>query len=62
MNYGELLKRARANIPQVESKSRFEMPQASVFVGKKQTVIKNFSEMAKSMRREPKHIAKFLFK
>ncbi len=62
MNYEQLLKRARANIPQVESKSRFEMPQASVFVGKRQTVIKNFSEMAKSMRREPKHIAKFLFK
>ncbi len=62
MKYEELLKRAKKNMPQFSTASRFEMPLAVVAVVKRQTNIKNFSDIAKSLRRDPAHIAKFLFK
>jgi translation initiation factor 2 subunit 2 len=62
MDYKELLARAKKNMPHAEEKARFEMPSANVYVSKRQTTIKNFSDVAKSLRRDPKHLAKFLFK
>ena len=62
MDYKELLKKARKNLPETVEKARFEMPVASIFSTKRQTVVRNFSEIAKTIRRDPKHIAKFLFK
>lgn len=59
--YIELLKRARANISKQETK-RFEMPAAVAQVVGRQTAVKNFSDIAKTLRREAKHIAKYLFK
>ncbi|HLD83957.1 MAG TPA: translation initiation factor IF-2 subunit beta [archaeon] len=61
MDYSEMLKRAREKIPKAENKERFEIPVAEVATGK-QTSIKNFTEIAKALRRDPKHLAKFLFK
>ena len=61
MDYEDMLKKARANLPALEMK-RFEMPSAAVQLAGRQTVIKNFFEIAKNVRREPKHIAKYLFK
>ena len=58
--YLELLKRAKKDIP-VHVGERFEVPKADVVIGK-QTAIKNFSDIAKTLRRDGKHIAKFLFK
>jgi translation initiation factor 2 subunit 2 len=61
MDYKEMLKRARENMPEAKIEERFEVPVADVMTAK-MTTIKNFSEICKSLRREPKHIAKFLFK
>lgn len=61
MEYERLLERARKNLSYIDKKERFEIPEVNVKTGK-QTLIKNFSEIAKTFRREPKHLAKFLFK
>jgi translation initiation factor 2 subunit 2 len=62
MDYNELLKRARQNLPETKAAARFEMPSAYTTALKRSTVIKNFAEIAKALRRDPKHVAKFLFK
>jgi translation initiation factor 2 subunit 2 len=60
--YLKLLKRAKENMPDLKKEGeRFEIPKADVVTGK-QTVIKNFLDISKTLRRDPKHIAKFLFK
>ena len=59
-NYLDLLKRAKKDIPK-HTGERFELPQANIVTGK-QTVIKNFTEIAKTLRRDGRHIAKFFFK
>jgi translation initiation factor 2 subunit 2 len=61
MEYEELLKRAIKNLPK-KTESRFEIPNAIVITGKKQTEIRNFVEIARILRRQPADIAKFLFK
>ena len=61
MDYADMLKRAREKMPKAENKERLEIPLADVATGK-QTSIKNFSEIAKALRRDPKHLSKFLFK
>lgn len=61
-DYQALLKKARKSLPAVsKATERFEVPLAEMQIGK-QTVIKNFSEIAKTLRRDEKHLAKFLFK
>lgn len=62
MDYEELLKRAKKNMPQFNATARFETPLAVVAVVKRQTSIKNFIDISKTLRREPSHMAKFLFK
>ncbi len=61
MEYEEMLKRAVKNLP-TRTESRFEVPVAVISAGKKQTSIKNFSEIVKTLRREPADMAKYLFK
>jgi len=51
MNYEELLKKARKNLP-TRTETRFEIPVASVQPGKKQTVIRNFVDIAKALFKE----------
>ncbi len=60
-NYLEMLRRARSNISSQETK-RFEIPQAVTQLVGRQTVLKNFFDIAKALRREPKHIARYMFK
>jgi translation initiation factor 2 subunit 2 len=62
MNYHELLKRARQNLPITTETVRFEIPKAIVEHSGKQTIIKNFMDIAKALRREPQHLSKWLFK
>jgi len=62
MEYEELLKRAKSNLPKQSSGSRFEIPRAIVQSSGKQTYIRNFGDIARTLRREPKQIAKYLFK
>ncbi|MBI2578241.1 MAG: translation initiation factor IF-2 subunit beta [Candidatus Aenigmarchaeota archaeon] len=62
MDYKELLKKARANLPVKKGDARFEMPRASVLITGRLTTVKNFSDLAKILRRDAKHVSKYLFK
>lgn len=62
MDYEELLKRAKANLPEYNSSARFEIPKPVAHQSGRQTFIRNFLDIAKTLRREPKHIAKYLSK
>jgi translation initiation factor 2 subunit 2 len=60
-NYDELLKRARAEIPEVTlKKERLEMPHLFVSTVGMRTTISNFQEVAETLDRDPQHILKFL--
>jgi len=62
-DYAKLLDRAWSMLPEhLKTPLRFEMPQADTFVEGNTTIIKNFNELAATLRREPDHIMKFLFK
>ena len=61
-DYLELLKRGKANLPQVKTVARFEAPRASVMTSKRQIFVRNFVDITKTLRREPKHLARYLFK
>ena len=60
--YLELLKRAKELLPKGVERIRFEVPRAIVQNQGRQTFIRNFADIAKSLRREPQHVAKYLFK
>jgi translation initiation factor 2 subunit 2 len=62
MDYSELLKRAKAQLPVSEARERWEVPRPVVNIAGRRTFVKNFTELAKALRREPGHMAKFLFK
>ncbi len=60
-NYDELLKLARAEIPEVTlKKERLEMPRLLVTMVGMRTTIANFKEVADTLDRDPQHILKFL--
>ena len=60
-NYDKLLKRARAEIPEVTlKKERLEMPRLFVTMVGMRTTISNFNEVANTLDRDPQHILKFL--
>lgn len=61
LEYDELLDKAFKELPEKATKSeRFEPPVISSFLQGKQTVIKNISEVADKIRREPDHIMRFM--
>ncbi len=63
MNYDKLLKKAFMQIPERgEEKKRFEIPRLVGEVQGNKTFVKNFVDVVKTIRRDPKHVAKFLFK
>ncbi len=60
-NYDELLKRARAEVPEVTlKKERLELPRLFVTMVGMRTTISNFKEVADTLDRDPQHILKFL--
>ena len=62
-DYFELLKKAKKGLPDLKKEdSRFEFPKAVVEVIGRQTTIKNLSDIAKILRRDSKHVVKFLLK
>lgn len=62
-NYSKLLDRAWNNLPEeLKKHERFVIPQANTFVEGNQTIIKNFSEIADLLGRDPKHVYTFLLK
>ena len=63
MEYEKMLDRLYLSIPQEAlSKERFEMPEVHSFIQGNKTFIKNFSQILKTIRREEKHILKYLTK
>jgi len=61
--YEEMLKEARQSISDTTSKeSRLEIPSPKSFIQGNRTFITNFIEITNSIRRDPKHLAKFLFR
>ncbi|MBI4017407.1 MAG: translation initiation factor IF-2 subunit beta [Candidatus Aenigmarchaeota archaeon] len=59
-DYETLLKRAEQKINRADVRERFEMPIAIVSVQGNSTTIANFAELARTLRREPRHVLKFL--
>jgi translation initiation factor 2 subunit 2 len=63
MKYEQLLDRVYERMPKkTASGERFEPPQFFSFVQGSQTFVKNFSEVANVLRRDPQHLLKFLSK
>jgi translation initiation factor 2 subunit 2 len=60
-DYESLLKRARAQVPEVGSKrERLEIPKLHFAKIGMRTVIFNFKEVADALDRDPQHLLKFL--
>jgi translation initiation factor 2 subunit 2 len=63
MDYESLLKKAYEKLPKIEEhKDRFQIPVAETMIQGNQTIIKNFLQIAETLRRDPSHILKFLSK
>jgi translation initiation factor 2 subunit 2 len=63
MDYENLLNKAYEKLPKVEETTeRFEVPEVDTLIQGRQTIIKNFSQICEALRRNPKHLLKFLTK
>ncbi len=61
MDYKELLKKARDELPEDMLKTeRFEIPKVKGHVQGNKTVVTNFIPIADKLRREPTHLLKYL--
>ncbi len=61
--YEEMLKEAREKLPKgITKKERLEIPRPRVNIQGNQTFITNFEEIANVIRRDPKHLSKYLFR
>ena len=62
-SYENMLKSAMEKLPKkTAEKKRFEIPKAVSFIQGNKTIIKNFSEIVSLLRRDKRHLSKFLFK
>ena len=62
-SYEDMLKEAIEKIPpSVKKESRLEVPKPQVIYQGNRTFLLNFSDICDSLRRDPKHLAKFLFR
>jgi translation initiation factor 2 subunit 2 len=60
-DYDELLRRARAQVPEVTLKrERLELPRLFISMVGMRTTIANFKEVADLLDRDPQHVLKFL--
>jgi len=63
MDYEKLLEKAYEKLPKIENHiDRFKIPMVDTIVQGNQTIIKNFSDISETLRRDPLHILKFLAK
>ena len=63
MEYVDLLKRARDNLPElVNVRDRFEIPLIRGHVEGNKTIISNFNQICSTLRRDQSHLLKFLLK
>ena len=62
-DYEFLLKRVRNALPETtKHRERFEIPRAEVLHEGKNTIIRNFANIAKRVNRDPMHIYKYLMR
>ena len=62
-NYEEMLKKGKSELPEkTESKERLERVEPILEKHGKTTLVKNFNEIVKNIRREPAELMKYLFK
>ncbi len=60
MEYAELLKRARSNLPEsVLKHERFDIPKVNGHIEGNKTIISNFSQICDLFRREPPQLLKY---
>ena len=63
MNYKDLLKRAREQLPEkIFEKSRFEPPKPDVSIEGNRTFVKNWHQIVGALQRDENHLLKFLTK
>ncbi|MEM5834495.1 MAG: translation initiation factor IF-2 subunit beta [Candidatus Aenigmatarchaeota archaeon] len=63
MNYEEMLEKAIKELPsEIKTKQRFEIPQAACEMVGNKTILRNFGEILTILRRDAKHLSKFLLK
>lgn len=63
MEYELLMKRARERMPaSVLEKGRFEIPSVKGHIEGNKTIISNFVQIARILRREPDHLLKYIQK
>lgn len=62
-SYEELLSKAYTSIPKKAlTQERFEIPKADSFLQGNKTIVKGFNQLLDSMRRDKKHLIKWLTK
>jgi len=63
MDYEKLLERAKKNLPEeTHSKGRFEIPKVKGLVEGNKTIVTNFQQIATTLRRDTKHLLKYLLR
>jgi translation initiation factor 2 subunit 2 len=60
MNYEEMLEEAFKKIVKREARERFQIPQIENEIQGTKFIIKNFKKISEHLKRDPKHLAKFL--
>ncbi len=60
-DYEALLQRARDEIPpEVFDQPRFSIPRVNSFIQGSRTVVRNFKDLTDTLRRDPKHLLRYL--
>lgn len=62
MEYDKLLDKLYSEVKHTESGERFEIPKVQGMVEGKKTIVTNFAQICSVLRRDPKHVSKFLFR
>lgn len=62
MNYEELLEEAFKKVVKKEAQSRFQIPQVEVETQPNKIIVRNFKKIAEYLKRDEKHLAKYLLK
>jgi translation initiation factor 2 subunit 2 len=63
MDYNTLLERAKKNLPEIaNAKERFEIPKVKGHIEGNKTIVTNFQPIVSTLRRDEKHILKYLLR
>ena len=62
MEYEKLLEKAYSEIKPIAATERFEVPKVKGHLEGTKTIIANFGQICATLRRDPEHVTKYLFK